>query len=97
MTLLKKRKNIGGDRQLNIKKFSCQILEPRKTDEGRVTEATSEKMTGAGERGQIAVERGAARGPLLPLTPVRLPTPIRRVTAGPDRLVTLTQQKKKYS
>ena len=51
----KKRKNITGDRQLNIKKFFCQTPEPRKIDEGRVTEATPEKMTGAGE----TEERGA--------------------------------------
>ena len=51
----KKRKNIAGDRQLNIKKFFCQTPEPRKIDEGRVTEATPEKMTGAGE----TEERGA--------------------------------------
>ena len=48
----KKRKNITGDRQLNIKKFLCHTPEPRKIDEGRVKEA---KMTGAGE----TVERGA--------------------------------------
>ena len=55
MAPLKKKKNIAGDRQLNIEKFFCQTPEPRKIDEGRVTEATPEKMTGADE----TEERGA--------------------------------------
>ncbi len=86
----RKRKNIAGDRKLNIKKFFCQTPEPRKIDEGRVTEATLEKMTGeteergedcSGEGGCSRTVTAADPGPTADPRPTADPGP----AAGPDQ------------